>query len=141
MICWSAQTATIIRQEIATVVGYLTLLATLLFGGMLTPNAVGVSGAMLLLLGLFLVMLWVAFTVVRHAESLAALLGEPFGTLILTLSVIGIEVALIASVILAGADESDARARYNILRCDDRIEWPSRPQPPHWWTSTSPAGL
>ena len=97
---------TIIRQEIATVVGYLTLLATLLFGGMLTPNAVGVAGALVLLLGLFLVMLWVAFTVVRHAESLATLLGEPFGTLILTLSVIGIEVALIASVMLAGADKA-----------------------------------
>jgi Protein of unknown function (DUF2924)/Sodium/calcium exchanger protein len=97
---------TIIRQEVATVVGYLTLLGVLLFGGMLSPDAVGVSGALLLLVGLFLVMLWVAFTVVRHAESLATLLGEPFGTLILTLSVIGIEVALIASVMLAGADKA-----------------------------------
>jgi Ca2+:H+ antiporter len=96
----------IIRQEIATVVGYLTLLGALLFGDTLRPEDVGASGALLILLGLFLVMLWAAFTVVRHAESLATLLGEPFGTLILTLSVIGIEVALIASVMLAGADKA-----------------------------------
>ncbi len=38
----------------------------------------------------FLVILLSAFSVVRHANALASLLGEPYGTLILTLAVIGI---------------------------------------------------
>ena len=38
----------------------------------------------------------------RHADALADILGEPYGTLILTLAVIGIEVALIASIMLTG---------------------------------------
>ncbi|KZK85310.1 Sodium/proton antiporter ChaA [Pseudovibrio sp. Ad13] len=51
---------------------------------------------------LFGVMLWCAFGVVRHADCLAVILGEPYGTLILTLSVIGIEVSLIVSIMLTG---------------------------------------
>lgn len=56
------------------------------------------------LLGLWLlgVTLWAAFGVVRHAEALATKLGEPLGTIILTLSVVGIEVALISAVMLTG---------------------------------------
>jgi len=51
-----------------------------------------------------------AFAIVRHAESLAILLGEPFGTLILTLSVIGVEVLMISAVMLTG-EERPALAR------------------------------
>lgn len=51
---------------------------------------------------LFPVMLWGAFGVVRHAEGLAELLGEPYGTLVLTLAVTGIEVSLIAAIMLTG---------------------------------------
>lgn len=56
------------------------------------------------LLGIWLlgVTLWAAFGVVRHAEVLALKLGEPLGTIILTLSVVGIEVALISAVMLTG---------------------------------------
>lgn len=53
-------------------------------------------------LWLFVVMIWGASSVVHHAEVLADRLGEPFGTLILTLSVVIIEVALIGSVMLSG---------------------------------------
>lgn len=56
-------------------------------------------------LWLFLVILLSAFAIVRHAESLAELLGEPIGTLILTLSVIGIEVMMISAVMLTGEDK------------------------------------
>ncbi|MEQ8653888.1 MAG: hypothetical protein RIC87_15600 [Kiloniellales bacterium] len=52
---------------------------------------------------LFGVMLWAAFSVVRHADALAELVGEPYGTLILTLAVTGIEASLIASIMLTGA--------------------------------------
>lgn len=53
-------------------------------------------------LWLFGVILASAFSVVRHAEHLAAQLGEPYGTLILTLSVISIEIMTITSVMLTG---------------------------------------
>ena len=46
------------------------------------------------------VILWAAFGVVHEAEELAHRLGEPYGTLILTLSIVIIEVALISAVML-----------------------------------------
>ncbi|HEY6025019.1 MAG TPA: calcium:proton antiporter [Pseudolabrys sp.] len=51
---------------------------------------------------LFAVMIWCAFGVVRHAEVLAEHLGEPFGTLILTVSAVSIEVTIMATVMLSG---------------------------------------
>jgi Ca2+:H+ antiporter len=53
-----------------------------------------------LFLWLLAIIAWCAFGVVERAEHLAELLGEPLGTLILTLSVITIEVALISAVML-----------------------------------------
>ncbi|WP_156323339.1 calcium:proton antiporter [Bosea sp. AAP35] len=46
------------------------------------------------------IIIWAAFGVVHEADILAARLGEPFGTLILTLSIVIIEVALISAVML-----------------------------------------
>jgi Ca2+:H+ antiporter len=51
---------------------------------------------------LFAIILWAAFAVVRHAEALAEILGEPFGTLILTFSITAIEVMMIAAIMLGG---------------------------------------
>ena len=51
---------------------------------------------------LFGVILVSAFAIVRHAECLAIKLGEPVGTLILTLSVIGIEVMMISASMATG---------------------------------------
>ena len=56
----------------------------------------------LMLVWLFAVIMGSAFAVVHHAESLAVRLGEPLGTLVLTLSVIGIEVMMISAVMLTG---------------------------------------
>lgn len=95
----------LIRSEAATIVGYLTLLCVTLFGGSLAPDDVGWRLSTAVFVILFFVMLWLAFSVVRHAEGLATLLGEPYGTLILTLSVIGIEVALIASIMITGSNK------------------------------------
>jgi Ca2+:H+ antiporter len=53
---------------------------------------------------LFFAILLTAFAVVRHADELAEMLGEPLGTLILTLSVIIIEVSIISAVMLTGTD-------------------------------------
>ena len=51
---------------------------------------------------LLLVIAFSAFAVLRHAEHLAARLGEPMGTVILTLSVTGIEVMMIAAFMYTG---------------------------------------
>jgi Ca2+:H+ antiporter len=53
---------------------------------------------------LFLVILGSALAVVRHAEQLARRLGEPYGTLILTLSITSIEVVSISAIMLHGAN-------------------------------------
>ena len=55
----------------------------------------------LLFFWLFAVILWCAFGVVREADHLAELLGEPSGTLVLTLAIVIIEVVLIGAVALA----------------------------------------
>ncbi|MGN8117038.1 calcium:proton antiporter [Labrys sp. 22185] len=49
---------------------------------------------------LLAVIMWTAFGVVHEAEVLAHRLGEPYGTLILTLAIVIIEVALISAVML-----------------------------------------
>jgi Ca2+:H+ antiporter len=51
---------------------------------------------------LFLLIIAAALSVVRHADLLAHRLGEPLGTIVLTLSVIAIEVASISAVMLHG---------------------------------------
>ena len=57
---------------------------------------------MLMFAWLFLTTLWAALAAVRHADALAMLLGEPYGTLVLTLSVICVEVSMISAVMLHG---------------------------------------
>lgn len=92
----------LLRDEAAFVVGAVTTAILMTVGS----DWFAVLGQPLVTVGLFVwvfgVMLWCAFGVVRHADGLADLLGEPYGTLILTLSVILIEVALIAAIMLTG---------------------------------------
>jgi Ca2+:H+ antiporter len=56
----------------------------------------------LLFAWLFAVILWCAFGVVKEADDLAEILREPLGTLILTLSIVIIEVVLIGAMALGG---------------------------------------
>ncbi|MCJ2051112.1 calcium:proton antiporter [Methylobacterium sp. J-070] len=53
---------------------------------------------------LLAVIVWAAFGVVHEAEALAHRLGEPLGTLVLTLAIVVIEVALISAVMLSAKD-------------------------------------
>jgi Ca2+:H+ antiporter len=55
---------------------------------------------------LFGTMLLGAFAVVHHADCLAEIFGEPFGTLILTLAITAIEVLMITAVMLNGPEVS-----------------------------------
>ncbi|MEP6656624.1 MAG: calcium:proton antiporter, partial [Betaproteobacteria bacterium] len=51
---------------------------------------------------LFALIILGSASVVRHADYLAVLLGEPYGTMILTLSVASIEIMTIAIVMTTG---------------------------------------
>jgi Ca2+:H+ antiporter len=66
------------------------------FGFTFTPSAAGLVFAVILLVILF----GTVFAAVHHAEVIAQRIGEPYGTLLLTLAVTIIEVALIATIML-----------------------------------------
>lgn len=55
------------------------------------------------------------FAAVHHAEVLALKLGEPFGSILLAVAVTVIEVGLIVSIMLSGADGSDRVARDTVF--------------------------
>src|ERR1700692_2486894 len=61
-----------------------------------TPSVAGLVFAVALLVVLF----GTVFAAVHHAEVIAERIGEPYGTLLLTLAVTIIEVALIATIML-----------------------------------------
>lgn len=77
----------------------LLVLSTVGHGWLSAPSAAATA---VILVWLFGVILFGAVGVMRHAEKVAHLLGEPLGTLVLTLSAVTIEVSLIASVMLVG---------------------------------------
>lgn len=95
-------TLEILRSEPALWVGALTTILFTIYADALLSDLSNPLVSGVLFVSLFLVMLWLAFGVVRHADSLAVLLGEPYGTLILTVSVISIEVIMIAAIMLTG---------------------------------------
>jgi Ca2+:H+ antiporter len=97
---WDARA---LAKEIApTAAAVLSLLIAYLFGGTLFSDLGNYPLTVALFVWLFGTMMWCAFSVVRHAEVIAEKLGEPYGTLVLTLSVIVIEVSLLASIMLHG---------------------------------------
>ena len=71
-----------------------------LFGHDLLGAQMGAGTAVAVFLLLLATIVGAAFGVVREADELAHKLGEPYGTLILTLSIVSIEVILIAAVML-----------------------------------------
>lgn len=77
-----------------------TVAAYLLFGEGLLAQLGAPLLSVVIFVWLLGVIIWSAFGVVHEAEILADRLGEPFGTLILTLSIVIIEVALISAVML-----------------------------------------
>ena len=77
-----------------------TVVAFLVYGEVWLSDLGSAIRSAALFLWLIAIIAWCAFGVVERAEHLAELLGEPLGTLILTLSIVTIEVALIAAVML-----------------------------------------
>jgi Ca2+:H+ antiporter len=91
-------------------------LAVLLFAGVtaagyeFAPSPAGLVFAVVLLVILF----GTVFAAVHHAEVIAHRIGEPYGTLLLTLAVTIIEVALIATIML-GEKEVPTLARDTVF--------------------------
>lgn len=79
-----------------------TTLVFLVYGKSLLADLSHPVWFALILSWLLLIILFSVFAVVRHAESLAQKLGEPLGTLVLTLSVTGIEVMIIVATMSTG---------------------------------------
>ena len=65
-------------------------------------HLMGVRWLPLTSIWLFALLITASLSVVRHADALAHRLGEPLGTLVLTLSVIAIEVTSISAVMVHG---------------------------------------
>lgn len=89
-------------NETAWLIGLITVAIFTLFQNQLVGHLDNLYQNGLVFSLLLAVMMYLAFAVVRHADALATKLGEPYGTLILTLSVISIEVIMIAAVMLVG---------------------------------------
>ena len=89
-----------------TAAGLISAVLVFAFQEPLFGNLENYPLTILVFIWLFGVMLWCAFRVVRHADAVASHLGEPYGTFVLTLSVIAIEVSLMASIILHGENNS-----------------------------------
>jgi Ca2+:H+ antiporter len=100
----------IIRDEWFLGFSAATSLAFLLAGDILLADLENPFRWTLVFGWLFATVLGSALSVVRHAEQLAVRLGEPYGTLILTLSVTSIEVMSISAVMTHG-DNNPTLAR------------------------------
>src|SRR5438132_4416790 len=94
----------LIRSEFSLILGVVTAAIFLWFGSGLVENLEHPGAMGVVFLWLFVAVLWSAISVVRHADCLALKCGEPYGTLILTLSAITIEVMMISAAMLHGAN-------------------------------------
>src|SRR2546423_3108424 len=92
----------LMRSEFSLIIGVLTAAIFLWAGSWLVENIEHPAAMGVVFLWLFIAVLWSAISVVRHADYLAIKCGEPYGTLILTLSAITIEVMMISAAMLHG---------------------------------------
>jgi Ca2+:H+ antiporter len=95
-----------VKREWPLLVSVLTTALFLAFGSSWLADLSRTAWLAFIFMWLFAVILLSAFASVRHAESLAAKLGEPLGTLILTLAITGLEVMMISAVMYTGKGSS-----------------------------------
>src|SRR5213596_21021 len=93
-----------VRAEFALLISLGTAAILIAIGNRLLEDVTHPLLLLIILFWLFAVILWSAICVVRHADCLAIKWGEPYGTLILTLSAISIEVVMISTAMLHGAN-------------------------------------
>src|SRR5437870_11648804 len=93
-----------IKSEFALAIALGTAAIFFSTGSQLTEIIANPAALIGVFLWLFAVVLWAAVCVARHADCLAIKLGEPYGTLVLTLAAISIEVVMISTAMLHGAN-------------------------------------
>jgi Ca2+:H+ antiporter len=96
----------LLKQEWPLAASVVTTALYLAFGGAWLADLSSVPWFALMSAWLFVAILVASFSAVRHADAIARRLGEPLGTLVLTLAVTGIEVTIIAAVMYAGKGNS-----------------------------------
>jgi Ca2+:H+ antiporter len=82
--------------------------ALVVMAGIAAWNGIGLTVAAIILIGCVL-------AAVHHAEVVAHRVGEPFGTLVLAVSVTVIEVSLIVSLMLSGEADASTLARDTVF--------------------------
>ncbi len=95
-------------RESILLLGYGTVLFLFLKGTAWVEGSMGLTKVGLFI-WIFVTIMLASFSVVHHADILAEKLGEPYGTLILTLAVTGIEVMMISAVMLTDTSPTLAR--------------------------------
>jgi len=91
-----------IRSEFPLLIGLGTVAIFWSTGNRLVEIVAHPVALVVVFLWLFAVILWSAVSVARHADCLAIKWGEPYGTLVLTLSAITVEVVMISTAMLHG---------------------------------------
>ena len=91
-----------IRGEVALLIGLGTATIFLAGGSQFVELVAHPVVMIVVFVWLFAVILWSAVSAARHADCLAIKWGEPYGTLILTLSAITIEVVVVSTAMLHG---------------------------------------
>lgn len=92
----------VLRQEVMVLVSWISAVLFMLFSHELLSDLTHPFWLGFVFFWLFSVILFSAVSAVHHADCLALKFGEPYGTLILTLSAISIEVVVITSLMLHG---------------------------------------
>lgn len=87
------------------VIGWLAVLVLAATQHLLTPPVPGITLA-LVLAGVVAIITVCSFGVVTQAEQLARRMGDPYGSLVLTISIVLIEVILISAVMLGPGDHT-----------------------------------
>ena len=91
-----------VRGEFALLIGLGTAVIFFAAGDQLVEIVAHPVALAVVFVWLFAVILWSSVSAVRHADALAVKWGEPYGTLVLTLSAITIEVVVVSTAMLHG---------------------------------------
>jgi Ca2+:H+ antiporter len=92
------------RAEYPLFIGLVIAAIFLGLGSQVLEDVANPAALALVFVVLLGAVLWSAISAVRHADCLAVKCGEPYGTLILTISVISVEVMMISAAMLHGAN-------------------------------------
>ncbi len=92
----------LIKSERSTFLALIALISIFLFVDFESGVLRSTSASVVFFLVVISVILYAAIGVVHHAEALAHLFGEPYGTLILTLSAVAVEIIMVLAMIFHG---------------------------------------